>query len=49
MTRFAILILLLSALSACSGLDISENKTRKEDTGDTGSFLTGADEQGIVI
>ena len=49
MTRITILILLLSALSACSGLDISENKNKNEDTGDTGSFLTGADEQGIVL
>ena len=38
MTRITILILLLSALSACSGLDISENKNKNEDTGNTGSF-----------
>ena len=49
MTRITILILFLSALSACSGLNISENTVKNEDTGDTGSFLTGADEQGIVL
>ncbi len=49
MTRFAILILLASSLAACSGATFSEN-TRKDDTSEnTGSFLTGKDEQGIVI
>ena len=49
MTRFAILFLLATSLAACSGATITEN-TRKNDTsGNTGSFLTGKDEQGIVI
>ena len=47
--RFALLFLLATSLAACSGLNISENTQKNEASDSSGSFLTGKDEQGIVI
>lgn len=49
MTRFAILLLLVSSLAACSGARISENTDANDTSEDIGSFITGKDEAGIVI
>ena len=48
-TRFLFAPLLLLSLAACSGLDIRENTDIANKGDGTGSFLTGKDEQGIVI
>lgn len=49
MTRAALFLLLGLGLAACSGLDIRENPNANDNSEDTGSFLTGRDEGGIVI
>lgn len=49
MTRFALLLAITLGLSACSGLDISENTATNDTSDDTGSFITGKDKAGISI
>ena len=49
MTRFAFAALICLSLSACAGLTLSENQEANDKGDGSGSFLTGKDEQGIVI
>ena len=49
MTRFALAALICLSLSACAGLTLSENQEANDKGDGSGSFLTGKDEQGIVI
>ena len=49
MKQFAISLFLILGLTACSGLNISENTVANDASDDTGSFLTGKDEAGIVL
>lgn len=49
MTRFALLLVITLGLSACSGLNVSDNTAANDTSGDTGSFLTGKDKAGVTI
>ena len=49
MKQFAISLILILGLTACSGLNVSENTAANDKSDDTGSFLTGKDKAGIVI
>ena len=49
MKRLVAPLLISLLLAACSGLDVRENTDIKDGGDPSGSFLTGKDEQGIVI